>query len=343
MLKVSEAVNQIKIMSDWNDIYEDDDSDTIVKPKTPEQIEADKIAHAKWFAEKGSHRIEGDTFPVKDKLRSVGCKWQSYGKFWEATGDVMFAAATKIVQEHKASVRATAPANPAPLPAFTKAPGGEGEKITVEVTAEKIYDVEKEFNRKKTITTVCRAVDAEGRKFKFNVSDSMGRIETGSTFTLTGTVNDIFESSGEVVTNLLRCKVAGAKKLEPTFTIELFCDAKSRVDGYAVCGADGAVLEYGRAGLPIPDNGDNTDHELFAALRAFEIANEMKKSKGVDCIALTLNFDAQWMKGMVGKAKPLRDFSKSNNLAVTMNHIPGESNPADEWTTASGAKKWIAA
>ena len=106
----------------------------------------------------------------------------------------------------------------------------------------------------------------------------------------------------------------------------------------AVCDADGEVLEYRKAGLGMPDNGDNTDHELAGAMLALDIARRAKEAAGLACIAVTLNFDAQWMKGMVGKAKPLRDFAKAHKLVVKMNQIAGTENPADEWTTASGEK-----
>lgn len=214
---------------------------------------------------------------------------------------------------------------------------GEGEKVTVSGSVEKVFDVEKEFNRKKTVTTVAILRDGENRVFKFNVP-AAAALKVGDEITASATVNFHGEFEGEKYTALSRPKIAGVVKLAPTHGIELFCDAKSREDRIAVCGADGQVLEYRKAGLGRPDNGDNTDHELAGAMLALDIARRAKESAGLDCIAVTLSFDAQWMKGMVGKAKPLRDFAKTHGLIVKMNQIAGTENPADEWTTAIGSR-----
>lgn len=218
--------------------------------------------------------------------------------------------------------------------------GSVGDKVTVtDAVVEKVMEFESEFNRKKTISTI--AILRNGEVFKVAVSPTMGSFVEGMTVTLTGTVKGHGDYEGERFTSLIRCKVENVVKLTPTHGIELFCDAKSSRDQIAVCAADGSPLEYGPAGLGTPRNGDNTDHELAGAMLALDIARRVKEGLDADCIAVKLNFDAQWMKGMVGKAKPLRDFAKLHKLVVTMNQIAGIDNPADEWTTASGAKTFV--
>lgn len=41
--------------------------------------------------------ITGNTYPVKDKLKAIGCRWNSAAKCWTATGEKMIAEADQIM------------------------------------------------------------------------------------------------------------------------------------------------------------------------------------------------------------------------------------------------------
>lgn len=314
-------------MNDYD--YDDDDG--------PAFLDARPVV-ATWI-------VTGDSYHVKDKLRAVGCKWQSYGKYWMATGDVMIAAAKEIMAGQTAAkqaaqvakCQATGNVSDLPVNGITgQHVGTVGDKITVTVTLESAREIETEFNRKKVISTCAIFVDAEGRKFKWFTA-SFPAVEFGSTCELTGTIKTHEVYKDERQTALTRCKIAGVAKLVPTHSLTIFCDAKSSADHFAFTDASGAVLEHGSLGLGCPENGDNSDHELAAAMRAFDFAGRVRDAAGLDCLALDFRFDAKWMQGMVGKGRPLRDAAKANKLIVEMNWISGSENPADEFTTASGS------
>lgn len=314
-----------------HDYYDDDDeTETIAAPKTEAELADEATVRAAWEGKHGSHPVTGDTYPVKDKLRAIGCRWQSVGKYWQATGDEMWAKAQAIMAEHVAS---QTPVGPAPEPLLGTMSGKVGGSVTVtEATVEKCYEFTTEFNRKKVIQQTALFVDAEGRKFKWTSSAMPAEIKVGETFNLEGKIKS-FDTVGPVIVTVLKnCKFEGIVKLVPTFEMILYCDAKSSADQFAVCDETGAPVDQGSCGLGRPSNGDNSDHELFGALRAFEFARAEKERRRLECIGLELRFDAQWMRGMVGKAKPLRDFARAHKIVVKMTWIEGMTNPADQYT-----------
>src|SRR5882757_5398096 len=145
---------------DYEDFDDDNDGPAVLDPRP---------VVATWI-------VTGDSYPVKDKLRAVGCKWQSYGKYWLATGDVMISAAKEIMAGQSAAKQAAqvakfqATVHVADLPVngvTGQHVGTVGEKITVTVTLESAREIETEFNRKKVISTCAVFVDGEGRKFKW--------------------------------------------------------------------------------------------------------------------------------------------------------------------------------
>jgi len=213
--------------------------------------------------------------------------------------------------------------------------GAIGDKIRRQVRVERVSSFETQFNRKKVIqySAYLRNCDA---LFFWKSSSMPDEISEGAELEIEGTVKDHFVNKlGERTTALLRVKIIAGNLLTPKAALILFCDGKSSAQRIAVCDANGDPLFagkfYGNAA-----SGDNTDHELAAALKALDIANTAREAAGHDCIALELRFDAQWMAGMVGKAAPLRKFARAHGLKVTMTHISGETNPADAWTTAGG-------
>lgn len=227
----------------------------------------------------------------------------------------------------------------APLPATLNCEFKAGEKIKRSVRVEKISSWTSEFNRKKVTQygAYLRNCDA---LFYWKSSAMPDEISEGAELEIEGTVKDLFlkdlGNGNERVIAIQRCKIVGGDRLTPKASIVLFCDGKSSADRIAVCEANGSVLFCGHAGLGRPDNGDNTDHELAAAMKAFALADAARVAAGHDCIAVELRFDAKWMEGMVGKAAPLREFARAHGLKVTMTHIYGDSNPADEWTISGG-------
>lgn len=227
----------------------------------------------------------------------------------------------------------------APLPATLNCEFKAGEKVRRAVRVEKVSSWTSEFNRKKITQygAYLRHCDA---LFYWQSSSMPDEISEGAELEIEGTVKDLFLKDigrgDERVIALQRVKIVGGNVLAPKASIVLFSDGKSSADRIAVCAADGTVLFCGHARLGSPSNGDNTDHELAAALKALALADAARVAAGHDCIAVELRFDAKWMEGMVGKAAPLREFARSHGLKVTMTHISGESNPADKFTVSGG-------
>lgn len=324
----SNSNSKMSYHDDLEDYY--DDNDTVAVSTAPKMT-----------------RIMGNSYPVKDQLKAMGCKFEGWAKAWFCPVEKAAAA--------QAIVDAANPKPASPVASQPAAEAGEatgehfgtvGEKITEELTCESLRDIETEFNRKKVINTLATFRDSEGRAFKWFTSSLPSGIKEGEAVMITGTVKAHEIYKGERVTALLRCKIEGAPKVEkPTHEITLFCDAKASNDGFAFCDHEGSVIEYGSLLRDMPVDfwpgyhGEQSNSEICAALLAFDFARKVKEAAGLKSLALNFNFDAQWMKGMVGKAKPLRDFAKKHGLSVKMNWIAGTENPADEYTTSSGQIK----
>lgn len=140
------------------------------------------------------------------------------------------------------------------------------------------------------------------------------------------------------VKNAAKDSLAG----QVTHDITLYSDAKASHGRFGICGADGNVVWHGR--FFAEDNArEQSDAELEAAKKAVWMASKIKEAAGAKVAKLTLLVDAQWLvyqdnskqKGFV-----LTQLATRFGLVLDVQWIPGTDNPADEWTVASGYKKW---
>ena len=130
--------------------------------------------------------------------------------------------------------------------------------------------------------------------------------------------------------------------------ITLYTDAKAKFDRFAICDCNGEVVWYGRFFDNDRDyNGEQSSGEMAAAKKAVWLALKVAEALGESAIALNLKVDAEWLTWangtdpkVGGKAKALREAAQRLNVALTVEHIPGTTNPADAWTIKSGYKKW---
>lgn len=127
-----------------------------------------------------------------------------------------------------------------------------------------------------------------------------------------------------------------------THKIVLFSDAKASHDRFGICDDNGAVLWYGRFFADDRDgyNGEQSSGELSAALKAIWLARQIANAAGARAAKLTLIVDANWLCTLSGKAQALAIAARKANLDLAMEWIRGTENPADEWTTVGGFKKW---
>lgn len=143
---------------------------------------------------------------------------------------------------------------------------------------------------------------------------------------------------------------AKAEELETACNhrVTLFSDAKASHDRFAICGSDREVVWYGKFFDNDRDyNGEQSTGEMAAAKKAVWLASKIAEALGERAVALTLIVDAEWLcwangtnPKVGGKAKALREAAQRLNVALTVQHINGTSNPADSWTTSRGFKKW---
>lgn len=127
-----------------------------------------------------------------------------------------------------------------------------------------------------------------------------------------------------------------------TKTVTLFTDAKASAGRFGICDANGHVLWHGRF-FDEDDAGEQSRAELCAAKKAVWLASKIKEESGQEAIELVLMTDAQWLtyqdhSGQKGYALTVMARKYSINLKVEW--LPGTENPADQWTVASGFKKW---
>lgn len=114
-------------------------------------------------------------------------------------------------------------------------------------------------------------------------------------------------------------------------SLTLFSDAKART---------GRFFENDR-----DYDGEQSSGEMAAAKKAVWLASKVKEALGVEAIALTLKVDAEWLTWangdrQGGRARKLGEAARRLNVALTVEHIPGSENPADQYTVCSGLKKW---
>lgn len=142
-----------------------------------------------------------------------------------------------------------------------------------------------------------------------------------------------------------RAATAEALRSSVTHEVELFVDAKARCQRFAICGPDQKVAWFGiffedDQSFSYGDRNEQSACECAAARKAIWFASKIKEATGAAAIRLTLNVDANWLCTLAGKASILATDARRFNIELNMNWISGTSNPADQFTTASGFKKW---
>lgn len=131
-----------------------------------------------------------------------------------------------------------------------------------------------------------------------------------------------------------------------------YTDAKARTERFAVCDKNGDPIWYGRFFPNDTDfNGEQSSGEMAAAKKAVWLAGKVREALGLGAIHLTLRVDAEWLcwansvatddnSKIGGKARVLGEFAQRMGIILKVEHIPGASNPADQYTVCSGFKNW---
>lgn len=127
-----------------------------------------------------------------------------------------------------------------------------------------------------------------------------------------------------------------------THEVTLFVDAKASAGKFGICDRYGNVIWYGRF-FDNDDAGEQSRAELCAAEKAVWLASKVKEALDLPALRLNLIVDAQWLtyqdhggqKGYILSRK-----ARKYNIDLNVEWIPGTQNPADEWTTEPGFKKW---
>ena len=150
-----------------------------------------------------------------------------------------------------------------------------------------------------------------------------------------------------------RAEQAAEREAKATASLIFFCDAKARTDRFAICNAKGEPIWFGKFFDDDRDyDGEQSSGEMAAAKKAVWLASKVKAMIGAEAIRLTLNIDAEWLcwanevgkpnddgkRG--GKARALGELARKLGIVLTVEHIPGVDNPADQYTVATGFKKW---
>ena len=132
----------------------------------------------------------------------------------------------------------------------------------------------------------------------------------------------------------------------------LFSDAKASKERFAICDKNGNPIWHGRFFENERDfNGEQSSGELAAAKKAVWLASKVKEAIGEEDLFLELRVDAEWLtwanevgqeddQGQGGKARVLGSQAKKFGIELEVVHIPGQENPADQFTTCTGFKKW---
>lgn len=142
-------------------------------------------------------------------------------------------------------------------------------------------------------------------------------------------------------------RAATTEQLRAAVTHEttMFVDAKARCQRFGICDADGDVIWHGiffedDPSFSYGDRNEQSACECAAARKAIWLASKIKESCGAPALRLTLKVDAQWLCTGGGKSTILQSDARRFNIELNLEWISGTSNPADEWTTAGGFKKW---
>jgi len=133
---------------------------------------------------------------------------------------------------------------------------------------------------------------------------------------------------------------ADALAAKATHHITLIVDGYAKYSRFAVCDGQGVPLWYGK-------NFDGHDHqadaERDAAEKAVWLAGKIREAKGADAITLTLKTDAQFLTYSHDPKNPgslLKAKAAKLGVALSLEWIPSDQNPADPYTRAQGFKKW---
>lgn len=138
-----------------------------------------------------------------------------------------------------------------------------------------------------------------------------------------------------------------AESLAQSVTHEttLFVDAKARCQRFAICRESGDVVWFGiffddDQSFSYGDRNEQSACECAAARKAIWFASKIKEAVQAQALRLNLKVDAQWLCTLTGKAAILASDARRFNIELHLEWIPGTTNPADRWTTASGFRKW---
>jgi hypothetical protein len=134
-------------------------------------------------------------------------------------------------------------------------------------------------------------------------------------------------------------------KSEVTHEITLYSDAAAAFQRYAICGGDKQPLWYGRffeddRSFSYGDPAEQSACECAAARKAIWLASKVKEAVGAKAIRLKLLVDAQWLVSLSGKAAILASDAKRFGVALGMEWVPGDQNPADQYSRCRGFKRW---
>jgi hypothetical protein len=124
--------------------------------------------------------------------------------------------------------------------------------------------------------------------------------------------------------------------------LTLYTDAKASYGNFAICDKNGDVLWYGKF-FPEDNAGEQSRAEVASAKKAVWLASKVKEAIGGKPIYLNLIVDAQWLcyqdhSGQKGYV--LTQAARKYGIKLDVTWIKGTENPADEYTTAKGFKKW---
>ena len=145
---------------------------------------------------------------------------------------------------------------------------------------------------------------------------------------------------------------AAACSEQVTHTVVLYSDAKAKNDRFGITDKDGNPLWYGLFFDNDRDyEGDQASGEMAAAKKAVWLASKIAAMTKGGTIKLILRVDAQWLiwanpstfvqdQSKGGKAVELRKAAERLGVVLFVEWIKGENNPADEYTTCKGFKKW---
>jgi hypothetical protein len=130
-----------------------------------------------------------------------------------------------------------------------------------------------------------------------------------------------------------------------THELTLHVDAKARCQRFAICDESGKPVWFGiffedDQSFSYGDRNEQSACECAAARKAIWFASKVKEAVGAPAVRLSLKVDAQWLVTGGGKAAILQSDSRRFNIDLALEWIPGTSNPADQFTTANGFKKW---